>query len=42
VMLCSVVQLYWRFGGPYCLHLHGRRVSRVSKQQVDTVLDVCQ
>jgi hypothetical protein len=28
VTLCSSVKVHWRFGGTYCLHLQGRRVSQ--------------
>jgi hypothetical protein len=30
VMLCSQVEVHWRFGGNYCLHLEGLRVRKVS------------
>jgi hypothetical protein len=30
----SVVDLYQRFGGTYCLHLQGRRVSHISVQHL--------
>jgi hypothetical protein len=35
---CSTVQVYWRFGGTYCLHLQRRRVSQPSKQTAATCL----
>jgi hypothetical protein len=33
VMLCSLIEVYWLFGGMYCLHPQGGRESRVKKQQ---------
>jgi hypothetical protein len=32
VMLCSVVEVYWRVRGTYCLHNQGRRIWQANKQ----------
>jgi hypothetical protein len=33
LMPYSLVLIYWRFGGTYCLHLHGGWVSQASSKQ---------
>jgi hypothetical protein len=37
-MLCRQVRVYQRFGGMYCLHLQGRRVSPARKKQNELYL----
>jgi hypothetical protein len=32
VISCSPAAFHHRFGGPYCLHLQGRRVTKASNQ----------
>jgi hypothetical protein len=34
VMACSVLEVYQCFGGTYCLHLQGQRLSQASNQHI--------
>jgi hypothetical protein len=40
VTLCRLVEIYIHFGGMYCLHLHGRRVSQASSKRNAIFWDV--
>jgi hypothetical protein len=33
IMPCSLLKVNWHFGGTYCLHLRGRRISQARNQR---------
>jgi hypothetical protein len=41
VMLYSLVEFYWHFEGPYCLHLWGQRLSPAYRHCLRGLLTVC-